>query len=243
MEKIVEIKGLSKKYRNAKEYAIKDINLECYAGEIVGLLGKNGAGKSTTIKCLTGFFAFDEGTIKICGYDIVKDDINAKKQIGYVPDNHALFDRMTGIEYIDFIANIQKVDPVVRKMRIEEMEKIFNLGPALYQLISSYSHGMRQKVSIMASLIHEPKLWLLDEPLTGLDPQTSKALRDYMEVYKKKNNTVLYSSHNLDAVEKTCDRVYIISNGTIYKAIDINQFKTENPDKTLEDAFIEIFEN
>ena len=123
------------------------------------------------------------------------------------------------------------------------MEKIFNLGPALYQLISSYSHGMRQKVSIMASLIHEPKLWLLDEPLTGLDPQTSKALRDYMEIYKKKNNTVLYSSHNLDAVEKTCDRVYIISNGTIYKAIDIKKFKTEHPGKTLEDVFIEIFEN
>lgn len=243
MEKIVDIKGLSKKYHSASDCAIKNINLECYASEIVGLLGKNGAGKSTIIKCLTGFFAFDEGTIEICGYDIVKDDVKAKNQIGYVPDNHAMFDKMTGIEYIDFIASIHKVNPSLRKSRIQEMEKIFNIGPAIYQLISSYSHGMRQKVSIMASLIHEPKLWLLDEPLTGLDPQTSKALREYMEVYKRKNNAVLYSSHNLDAVEKTCDRVYFISHGTICKSIDIKKFKSENPGRSLEDVFMEIFEN
>ncbi len=241
-EKIVEIKGLYKKYNRAKKYAIEDINIDCYAGEIVGLLGKNGAGKSTTIKCLTGFFAFDKGSIKICGHDIVKDDLKAKNEIGYVPDNHAMFDKMTGLEYINFIADIHKVDSSLRQTRVDEMDKIFNLGSALYNLISSYSHGMRQKVCIMASLIHEPKLWLLDEPLTGLDPQTGKALRDYMEVYKNKNNTVLYSSHNLDAVEKTCDRAYIINHGTIVESIDIHEFKKNNPNKSLEDAFIEIFE-
>lgn len=240
-EIIVEIKDLSKKYRKSSEYAIKHINLECRAGEIVGLIGKNGAGKSTTIKCLTGFFAFDEGKIKICGYDIVKDELKAKSQIGYVPDNHALFEKMTGYEYIKFIGEIHKIDEQTRNQRIEEMEQVFHLGPAINQLISTYSHGMKQKVCIMASLIHEPKLWLLDEPLTGLDPQTSLALRKYMEKYKNKNNTVLYSSHNLDAVEKTCDRAYIISNGTIVENIDVKKFKTEHPQKSLEDAFMELF--
>ena len=242
-EKIVEIKGWYKKYNKQTTYAVKDINIDCYAGEIVGLLGKNGAGKSTTIKCLTGFFSFDKGSIKICGYDIVKDDLKAKNEIGYVPDNHAMFEKMTGFEYINFIADIHGVAEDKRKERIEEMQQVFKLGDAIYNLISSYSHGMRQKICLMANLIHRPKLWLLDEPLTGLDPQTSKALRDYMEVYKEKGNAVLYSSHNLDAVEKTCDRAYIINGGEIVADIVISEFKKNNPNKTLEDQFMEIFEN
>lgn len=242
MEKIVEIKNLYKKYNKQKNYAIEDINIDCYEGEIVGLLGKNGAGKSTTIKCLTGFFSFDKGSIKICGYDIVKDDVKAKNELGYVPDNHIMFEKMTGMEYINFIGDLHNVDKNVRKIRIEEMEEVFKLGDAIRNLISSYSHGMRQKVCLMANLIHRPKLWLLDEPLTGLDPQTSKALRDYMQVYKSRGNAVMYSSHNLDAVEKTCDRAYIINKGKIVESINIKEFKKNNPQKSLEDAFMEIFE-
>ena len=122
------------------------------------------------------------------------------------------------------------------------MQKVFHLGEKIDELIASYSHGMRQKICIMASLVHRPKLWLLDEPLTGLDPQTSKALREYMQVYKQQGNAVLYSSHNLDAVEKTCDRAYIINNGKLVSSIDIAKFKKKNPEKSLEDAFIEYFE-
>lgn len=240
---IVEIKGLYKKYAKAADFVIHDINIECRPGEIVGLLGKNGAGKSTTIKCLTGFFPFDKGEIKICGHDIKTEPVKAKMNLGYVPDNRAMFDKMTGTEYINFIADLHKTPVEDRVARIDEMQKIFVLGDKIDALISSYSHGMRQKICLMASLIHQPKLWLLDEPLTGLDPQTSKALREYMQVYKSKGNGVLYSSHNLDAVEKTCDRAYIINKGRIVEDIVIADFKKNNPDKTLEEAFIEEFED
>lgn len=240
---IVEIKGLYKKYAKAADFVIYDINIECRPGEIVGLLGKNGAGKSTTIKCLTGFFPFDKGEIRICGHDIKTEPVKAKMNLGYVPDNRAMFDKMTGTEYINFIADLHKTPVEDRIARIDEMQKIFVLGDKIDALISSYSHGMRQKICLMASLIHQPKLWLLDEPLTGLDPQTSKALREYMQVYKAKGNGVLYSSHNLDAVEKTCDRAYIINKGRIVEDIVIADFKKNNPDKTLEEAFIEEFED
>ncbi len=241
-ELVVNIQGLCKKYGKKLDYAISDINIRCYAGEIVGLLGKNGAGKSTTIKCLTGFFPFDEGTIEICGHDIKTDPIGAKKHLGYVPDNRAMFDKMTGIEYVNFIADIHGTPIEDREARIEEMQDMFKLGDKIYDMISSYSHGMRQKICIMSSLIHRPSLWLLDEPLTGLDPQTAKALRDYMQKYKEEGNSVLYSSHNLDAVEKTCDRAYIINKGKLVADIDIKEFLANNPDRSLEDAFIAIFE-
>ena len=242
-EKIVEINGLYKKYDKAKDYAINDINIECYSNEIVGLLGKNGAGKSTTIKCLTGYFKFQKGTIKICGHDIVNEPIEAKMNLGYVPDNRATFEKMTGVEYLNFIADLHDTPLDVRVKRIEDMQQVFNLGDKINNLISSYSHGMKQKICLMASLIHQPKLWLLDEPLTGLDPQTGKALRDYMNKYKEEGNTVLYSSHNLDAVEKTCDRVYVINKGRIVANIDMKEFREQNPNKSLESAFIEELTN
>lgn len=240
-EKIVEISGLSKKYKKSKTFAIDGITLECNAGEIVGLLGKNGAGKSTTIKCLTGFFNFEKGNVKICDYDIKRNPIDAKKNLGYVPDNHASFEKLTGMEYINFIADLHQVPTELREERLKEMEEIFKLGNKIHNLISSYSHGMKQKICLMASLIHSPKLWLLDEPLTGLDPQTTKALHKYMNKYRQKGNAVLYSSHNLDAVEKTCDRTYIINNGKIIANIDIADFKKKNPGKSFESAFIEAF--
>ena len=241
-EKIVEINGLSKRYGKASNYAIEDINIECYAGEIVGLLGKNGAGKSTTIKCLTGYFSFDKGNIKICNYDIKKNPIDAKKNLGYVPDSRPTFEKMTGLEYINFIADLHRTPQKEREERVEEMQRMFKLGDKINNLISSYSHGMKQKVCLMASLIHQPKLWLLDEPLTGLDPQTSKALHDYMKKYKEEGNTVLYSSHNLDAVEKNCDRVYIINQGKLVAEIDVKDFIEKHPGQTLESFFIKEFE-
>ena len=181
---ILKLKKMIEEYDKAKDYAINDINIECYSNEIVGLLGKNGAGKSTTIKCLTGYFLFQKGLIKICGYDIIKQPIEAKMNLGYVPDNRATFEKMTGVEYLNFIADLHDTSLEDRVQRIEEMQKVFNLGDKINNLISSYSHGMKQKICLMASLIHKPKLWLLDEPLTGLDPQTGKALREYMNTYK-----------------------------------------------------------
>ena len=240
-KKVVEISGLSKRYGKSNKFAIEGVDVECYEGEIVGLLGKNGAGKSTTIKCLTGFFPFEKGNVKICDYDIKKNPINAKKNLGYVPDNRAMFEKMTGIEYINFVADLHHVSEEDRVARVEDMQKIFKLGDKINSLISSYSHGMKQKICLMASLVHNPKLWLLDEPLTGLDPQTAKALHEYMDKYKKAGNAVLYSSHNLDAIEKTCDRAYIIDQGKIVANINIAEFLKENPGKSLETAFIERF--
>ena len=241
-QKVVEISNLYKRYGKSSDYAIADINITCNAGEIVGLLGRNGAGKSTTIKCLTGFFQFDKGTVKICDHDIKKDPIQAKQLLGYVPDNRAMFDKMTGMEYINFVADLHGTPLQERQSRIDEFQQIFKLGDKIYDMIASYSHGMRQKVCLMASLIHQPKLWLLDEPLTGLDPQTSKALHDYMQIYKQRGNCVMYSSHNLSAVEKTCDRAYIINKGRIVANIDIHEFVRNNPNTTLEEAFITQFE-
>lgn len=241
-QKVVEISGLYKRYGKAANYAITDINILCNTGEIVGLLGRNGAGKSTTIKCLTGFFQFDKGTVKICGHDIRKEPLQAKQHLGYVPDNRAMFDKMTGMEYINFVADIHGTPEEERQARIDEFQQIFKLGDKIFDMISSYSHGMRQKVCLMASLIHQPTLWLLDEPLTGLDPQTAKALHEYMQLYKQRGNCVLYSSHNLAAVEKTCDRAYIINSGSIVGHIDIHEFLREHPNTSLEEAIIELFE-
>lgn len=240
-EKTVVVKDLSKRYGKNDSLAIKNINFECKQGEIVGLLGKNGAGKSTTIKCLTGFLPFEEGKISIAGNDIVANPIAAKMNFGYVPDNRNVFEKMTGLEYIYFMADAYKVEEKDRKERIEEFQKAFNLGDKIYNIISSYSHGMKQKVCIMGSLIHNPVLWILDEPLTGLDPQTTRALREYMVEYKRKGKTVLFSSHNLDAVEKICDRVIIISNGELVASTAIADFKKENADINLEEFFIQRY--
>ena len=241
-QKVVEISGLYKRYGKTGDYTIKDINITCNTGEIVGLLGRNGAGKSTTIKCLTGFFQFDKGVVKICGHDIKKEPMLAKQCLGYVPDNRAMFEKMTGMEYINFVADLHGTPEDVRQERIDEFQQIFKLGDKINDMISSYSHGMHQKVCLMASLIHQPTLWLLDEPLTGLDPQTANALHNYMQIYKQRGNCVLYSSHNLSAVEKTCDRAYIINNGHIVAHIDIHEFLKNNPNTSLESAIIQEFE-
>lgn len=237
-EKIVEIKNLSKRYGKADHYTIEDINIECYSGEIVGIMGKNGAGKSTTIKCLTGYFPFDKGEITICGHNIKTDPVNAKMNLGYVPDSRAMFDKMTGFEYVNFIADLHDVDVSVRQERIDEMEKRFRLGNKIYTMISSYSHGMRQKICLMASLIHRPKLWLLDEPLTGLDAQTIESLLGYMVEYKNKGNAVLFCSHNLDVLDRVCDRVYRIGDGHVLNSFTMEEFKAEHPNESLVKVFM-----
>ncbi len=240
-QNVFAIQGLGKRYRGASDFAVRGIDIVCRGAEIVGLLGLNGAGKSTVIKCLTGFLPFEEGRIEICGHDIVTDAVAAKRCFGYVPDNRAVFARMTGREYLNFVADVYRVGGEDRKKRTEELSEVFGLGAKVDQLIESYSHGMRQKICLIAALIHRPRLWILDEPLTGLDPQSAKALREYMKAYKAEGNTVLYSSHNLDAVEKTCDRAVIIKQGTILADVDIKKFVAEKG-KSLEEAFIDLFE-
>ena len=221
---MLKISHLSKKYKTAKHYSVRDLSFEAKAGEIFGFLGKNGAGKSTTIKCITGIIPFEEGQIEVCGYDVSKNPIEAKLNIGYVPDNHAVYENLTGREYVTYMGNIYKVSKDKIIERINKFSKLFSMEHALDNQIRSYSHGMHQKICIIAALIHNPKVWVLDEPLMGLDPQSAFEIREYMKEHKKKGNTVFFSSHNIDMVEKLCDRVAIINKGQLLEVIDVKEF-------------------
>ena len=235
---LVSIKNLKKRYGGKTHYAIEDINIEGREGEIIGILGHNGAGKSTTIKCITGMHPFEEGSISICGYDLAKEPILAKQNFGYVSDEFNLFEKMTGFEYINFLADIYGVEVEDRIKRVDYFQEIFALGDSIYNEISSYSHGMKQKISLMAALIHEPKVFILDEPMVGLDPYTANQVKLFFKEHSKKGNLVLFSSHNLDVVEKLCDRVYIIDQGRLIAEINLEEFKKGGKD--LETHFLAI---
>ena len=236
---MLEIRNLTKKYKNSDFYSVKNLNLVINEGEIFGFLGKNGAGKSTTIKCMTGLLPFDEGSILVCGHDIAKDPINAKLNIGYVPDNHAVYENLTGKEYVNYMGNIYRVDKDTLKERLDEFARLFNMSHAIDKQIRSYSHGMKQKICIIAALIHNPKFWVLDEPLMGLDPQSIAEIKSYMIEHKKKGNTVFFSSHNIDMVEKLCDRVGIMNHGQLMEIIDLKEFATKS-EVSLEDYFLNL---
>lgn len=237
-KEVVKVDHLYKKYSKKSDYAIKDISFNCYEGEIVGLLGHNGAGKSTTLKCLEGMIPFEKGEIYIDGYDIKKQPIQAKSKMGFVTDNHAVFVKMTGINYISFMASVYKVPDELRKPRLEKLESIFCLGDAINSLISSYSHGMRQKICMMGSLMHNPKLWILDEPMTGLDPRTMRAVKNFMREYAAEGNSIIFSSHALNSVAEICDRVVLIRKGLQISNLDIKALMA-NPDFNFEEFFLE----
>ena len=222
---LIEIQNLCKKYSKRAQYAIEDINIVGDAGEIVGILGHNGAGKSTTIKCITGMHPYEEGSVSVAGYDMQEDPINAKKNFGYVSDEYSLFEKMTGYEFINFMADIYKVKRRDRKARIAKFQEMLALGDSIYKPISSYSHGMKQKVSFMGALIHNPKVFILDEPMVGLDPHTANEVKNFFKEHSANGNLVLFSSHNLDVVERVCNRVYIIDQGRIIKELDMDLFR------------------
>ena len=235
---LLEIKNLYKKYDKKADYAIEDINIQGNAGEIIGLLGHNGAGKSTTIKCITGMHPYEEGSISICDYNLRFDPIKAKSNFGYVSDEFTLFEKMTGYEFINFMADVYKVKKRVRRERVRRFQKLFALGDAIYNPISSYSHGMKQKISLMGALIHDPKVFILDEPMVGLDPQTASQVKRFFREHARSGNLVVFSSHSLETVEKLCDRVYIIDQGKILQELDMAVFKSVGGD--LESYFLHI---
>ena len=215
------INNLTKCYAKQGVNAIEDISFEIGKGEIVGLVGHNGAGKSTTLKCLTGMLPYRHGEIRIMGHDMKSEPLKAKAHLGFVSDNHAVFENMTGLEYLHFIANIFGVSKEDREERIASLEGVFQLGDKVNDLISSYSHGMKQKICMMASLVHMPSLWILDEPMLGLDPSISRAVLDFMRAYVREGNTILFSSHNLSVVKDICTRVVVIKNGRLRGDIDL----------------------
>lgn len=235
---MVEIKNLTKAYGNSEIPAVNDISISLKSGEIYGFLGSNGAGKSTTIKCLVGIHPFQQGDILINGVSIKTNPLEAKKQIGYVSDNHAVFERLTGREYVNHIANLYKISPEEMQERCDNLLKIFKLEDAFDRPIKSYSHGMKQKITVIAALVHNPKLWVLDEPLTGLDPQSAYQLKKVMKQHAAAGNTVFFSSHILDVVENLCDRCCIIEKGDLKGVYDLKELKEEG--KSLEKIFMQI---
>ena len=237
---MIKIENVSKSYVKGKK-SVDTLDLEIKDGEIFGFLGPNGAGKTTTIKMITGILNSDEGHILIDGKDINKEGISAKKNIGFVPDTPDIFLKLKGIEYLNFMGDIYEVQADIRKRRIEELTKKFGIFDNLNEEMQSYSHGMRQKIVICGALLSNPKNWILDEPMTGLDPKASFDLKEMMRKHAKEGNCVFFSTHVLDVAEKLCDRVGIINKGKLIFVGTFEDMKAKLKDNgSLEDLFLEI---
>lgn len=238
LEAKLQLIHFSKKYATSKVYAVKDANLEVAKGAIFGFLGPNGAGKSTIIKSIVGIQPITEGNIEVCGYDVFKQPVEAKFNIGYVPDHYALYEKLTGREYINYIADIYDVSIEDRNQRIEKYIKIFQLESSIDSKIRTYSHGMKQKITIMSALVHNPKVWILDEPLTGLDPNSIFQVKECMKQHASEGNIVFFSSHLIDVVEKLCQKIAIIKKGKIQCVKTLEEI--ENSNTTLEQFYLDI---
>ncbi len=240
---MIEIKNVTKYY--GKDFkAIDNMTLTIKDGEIFGFLGPNGAGKTTTLKMLTGISPINQGQILIDGFDIYRNSVEAKKRFGFVPDNPDVLLQLKGIEYLNFLGTIYNVNPEVLQERITSLAERFEIINDLNDRISSYSHGMRQKLLIIGVLIHQPANWILDEPLTGLDPKSAFTLKEMMREHANTGKSVLFSTHVLDVAEKICDRVGIISHGQLIFVGTIEELKKQtSKDESLEQLFLEMTDN
>lgn len=237
---MIKLENVSKSYVKGKK-SVDTLNLEIKDGEIFGFLGPNGAGKTTTIKMITGILNSDEGKILVDDKDIKTDSISAKKTIGFVPDTPDIFLKLKGIEYLNFMGDIHEVPKEIRKQRIEELTKKFEIYDNLNEEMQGYSHGMRQKIILCGALLSNPKNWILDEPMTGLDPKASYDLKEMMRKHAKEGNCVFFSTHVLEVAEKLCDRVGIINKGKLIFVGTFDEMKSKLKDNgTLEELFLEI---
>ena len=232
---MLEIKNLTKKY--GEKVAVDDLSLTVQNGQICAFIGHNGAGKTTTLKAIAGILNFEQGEIKIDGIDIKKNPMEAKRILAYLPDNPDLYEYLTGIEYLNFIANIFKMSENNRKQKIEQYAKRIGIFDALQSQISSYSHGMKQKLALVSALIHSPRLLLLDEPFVGLDPISSHEMKLIMQEMAQNGATIFYSTHVLDVAEKICNQVAIIKQG---KLIVFGKMEEVKGMQSLENVFLEL---
>ena len=234
---MLKIENYTKTY--GEKIAVNDLSLHISAGEIYGFIGHNGAGKTTTLKAVAGILQFDAGDILVDGISVKADPLACKKKIAYIPDNPDLYDYMTGIQYLHFIADIFGVGAQERKERIRKYAQLFELADDLGQPVAAYSHGMKQKLAIISAWVHEPKLIIMDEPFVGLDPKAAHLLKGMMREFCDQGGAIFFSTHVLEVAEKLCDKVAIIKKGELVKAGTMDEVKG---DTSLEDVFLELEE-
>lgn len=209
------VEGLGKRYRKGGGFVVRGLTFRCRAGEIVGMVGANGAGKSTTLRCIAGILPFEEGNVSVCGYAVRGDAVEAKRLFGYVPDDHAVIPYLTGREYIRFLADVRLVPPAAREAVVARLSRRLGTESALETPLSQCSHGTVQKICMLGSLIAAPRLWLLDEPVTGLDPRSQEEVAGIMKEFAADGGAVLFSSHDFALVDKVCDRVLEVRDGGV----------------------------
>lgn len=236
---MIKIENITKIY-NKTFVAVDNISFNVEPGTIVGFIGPNGAGKTTTLNMITGILKQDTGDIYINGINTLEDPIESKKQFGFVPDSPDSFLKLKGIEYLNFVANVYGIDQETKIQRIEYYTKLLDIEDALSDRIGSYSHGMRQKIMVIGTLIHDPNILILDEPLTGLDPKSSYNLKAIMKKRTEEGKSVLFSTHVLEVAEKLCDQIVIINKGTILYQGTLEALKAKHPDLSLEEIFLEV---
>lgn len=235
---MLKICNLTKKY--GEKVAVDNVTLEVKPGEVFGFIGHNGAGKTTTIKCIVGILSFKDGEIYIDGVSVKEEPIKCKSMMAYIPDNPDIYENLTGIQYLNFVSDIYKVDKSARKELIDKYAKEFEIYDNLDSIISSYSHGMKQKLAVISALIHSPKLLVLDEPFVGLDPKAQFKLKEIMKELCKNGVSIFFSSHVLEVVEKLCNKVAIISKGKIVKVGTVEDI---TKDSSLEKVFMSTLED
>lgn len=237
---MIQLKHLCKAYAKGSVRAVDDLTLHVNRGEIFGFIGPNGAGKTTTIKMLTGILRPDAGEVVIGGVSMQKDAIAAKRMIGYVPDGGEVYERLTGMEYLSFMADMYGVENAQRRERIGRYLEMFEMTQAAGDLVRSYSRGMRQKITLIGALIHQPALWVLDEPMVGLDPRAAHILKEEMRRHCESGNTVFFSTHVLDVAERLCDRIGIIQSGRLIAEGTMDELRSAEHAQTLESIFLEM---
>lgn len=240
---MIDIKNVTKIF--GKDFkAVSDLNLTIKDGEIFGFLGPNGAGKTTTIKMITGITQISDGDIFVDGFSISKEHLSAKTHIGFVPDDPNVLLRLTGYEYLNFIASVYGINKVIAKERIDKYAKMFDLEGDLSDKIQSFSHGMRQKLLVIGVLIHQPQNLILDEPMTGLDPKSAFNLKQLMREYASEGHTVLFSTHVLEVAEKICDRIGVINKGKLIFVGTMEELRAQTSSElSLEQLFLELTDN
>ncbi|HML67542.1 MAG TPA: ABC transporter ATP-binding protein [Clostridia bacterium] len=220
--------------------AVDDLSLTVMPGDIYGFIGHNGAGKTTTLRAVAGILSFDNGTIRVEGKSIAEEPIACKKEMAYIPDNPDLYEHLTGIQYLNFVADIYGVSAADRDERIKKYADAFEMTPRLNDLIGSCSHGMKQKIALISALIHDPKLLLLDEPFVGLDPKAAHTLKTFMAELCANGSAIFFSTHVLEVAEKLCNKIAIIKNGRLIAAGEMDKVKG---DESLETLFLELTDN